>query len=35
MMDPLFRKVIEKMEAHPSFEMKNEIIYTKTQEGRM
>jgi len=33
MMDPFFSKVIEKMGAHPSFKMKNEIIYTKNRGG--
>ena len=35
MVDPFFRKVIKKMGTHPSFEKKNGIIYTKTEEVRM
>jgi len=33
-MDSFFRKVIEKMGTHPSFEIKNKIIYTKNRGGK-
>jgi len=32
-MDPFFRKVIEKMGTHPSFKTKNKIIYKKNRGG--
>jgi len=33
MTDPFFRKVIKKMGTHPSFKMKNKIIYKKNRGG--
>jgi len=33
-MDPFFRKVIEKMGTHPSFKVKNKIIYTKNRGSK-